>query len=136
MKIGVSLNMLQNAIDQSRLHQGQKGGYLDATVFIDIGPADKYGNHGMITQDVTKDEKAQGVKGNILGNCKVFWCDDNSVVLAGDNNYAPAPQAPAPQISDVDILVQYQQLKTQPEREAMWANLTDAQQVALGNALA
>jgi len=29
----------------------------------------------MITQDVSKDEKAQGVRGNILGNCKLFWTE-------------------------------------------------------------
>jgi len=75
MKIGVSLKMLVTAIDKARLFQGKKGHYLDATVFIDIGEMDQYGNNGMITQDVSKEEKQQGVKGNILGNCKVFWND-------------------------------------------------------------
>ncbi len=76
-KIGVSLKIDVTKIDKGRLFSGAKGTYLDATVFIDIDQLDQYGNSGMITQDVSKDEKQQGVKGNILGNCKVFWNDSN-----------------------------------------------------------
>lgn len=75
-KIGVSLKIDVSKIDKNRLFQGQKGTYLDATVFVDIDQLDQYGNSGMITQDVSKEEKQQGVKGNILGNCKVFWNDN------------------------------------------------------------
>lgn len=74
-KIGVSLKIDVSKIDKNRLFSGQKGTYLDATVFIDVDQLDQYGNSGMITQDVSKEEKQQGVKGNILGNCKVFWND-------------------------------------------------------------
>jgi len=74
-KVGVSLKIEVTKIDKARLFKGAKGTYLDATVFIDIDELDQYGNSGMITQVVTKEEKAQGVKGNILGNCKVFWKD-------------------------------------------------------------
>ncbi|AUR83671.1 hypothetical protein NVP1038O_61 [Vibrio phage 1.038.O._10N.286.51.C2] len=77
-KIGVSLKIDVSKIDKNRLFSGQKGTYLDATVFIDIDQLDQYGNSGMITQDVSKEEKQQGVKGNILGNCKVFWNDGGS----------------------------------------------------------
>lgn len=75
MKIGVSLKIDVSKIDKARLFQGQKGIYLDATAFIDLDQLDEYGNSGMITQDVSKDERAQGVKGNILGNSKVFFKD-------------------------------------------------------------
>jgi hypothetical protein len=85
-KVGVSLKIDVTKIDKARLFPGQKGTYLDAAVFIDIDQLDQYGNSGMITQDVSKEEKQQGVKGNILGNCKVFW-----------NDAGQAPQAQAPQ---------------------------------------
>lgn len=75
-KIGVSLKIDVSKIDKNRLFKGQKGTYLDATVFIDTAELDQYGNSGMITQDVSKEEKQQGTKGNILGNCKVFWSDN------------------------------------------------------------
>lgn len=74
-KIGVSLKIDVSKIEKARLFQGAKGVYLDATVFIDIDQLDQYGNSGMITQDVSKEEKQQQVKGAILGNCKVFWND-------------------------------------------------------------
>jgi hypothetical protein len=45
----------------------------------------------MITQDVSKQEKDQDVKGNILGNGKVFWVENGQ-----------APQAQAPQNVDFD----------------------------------
>jgi hypothetical protein len=72
-KIGVSLKIDVSKIEKARLFKGAKGVYLDATAFIDLDELDQYGNSGMITQDVTKEEKGTGVKGPILGNSKVFW---------------------------------------------------------------
>jgi len=86
MKIGVNLKILVTAIDKARLFKGKKGHYLDATVFIDIDQLDQYGNSGMITQDVSKEEKQQGIKGAILGNCTVFWND------SGQQAQQQAPQ--------------------------------------------
>jgi len=84
-KIGVSLRIDVSKIDKERLYKGQKGVYLDATAFIDLDQLDQYGNSGMITQDVSKEERDAGTKGAILGNSKVFWSD-----LQG----APAQSAP------------------------------------------
>jgi len=81
-KIGVSLKINVSQIEKARLFAGQKGHYLDATVFIDLDQLDQYGNSGMITQDVKKEEKDQGVKGPILGNCKVFWSDNGQAPQA------------------------------------------------------
>lgn len=72
-KYGVSLKIDVSKIDKARLFKGAKGTYLDATVFIDEGEQDQYGNNGMITQDVSKEERDNKVQGAILGNCKVFW---------------------------------------------------------------
>ena len=74
-KVGITLSIDVSKIDKSKLFTGKKGTYLDAQVFIDLGDADQYGKNGMITQAVSKDERQQGVKGAILGNCKVFWRD-------------------------------------------------------------
>ena len=96
-KVGVSLKINVSAIDKARLFKGAKGTYLDATVFIDLSEFDQYDNSGMITQDVSKEEKAQNVKGNILGNCKVFWKDEGQQQATPQQ--APRQQAPqqAPQ---------------------------------------
>ena len=105
-KVAVSIKIDLNKMDQSRLFAGKNGAqYLDATVFIDADVFDQYGNSGMITQDVTKDERAQGVKGNILGNVSVFWRDDVQVQKpqqgGQQQQYNNAPQQqqqqPAPQ---------------------------------------
>jgi hypothetical protein len=98
-KIGVTLKIDVTKIDKDRLFVGQKGKYLDATVFIDTADLDQYGNSGMITQDVSKDERAQGVKGNILGNCKVFWSENGQAPQQGQQ---PIGQAAANQQQPID----------------------------------
>ena len=110
-KIGVSLKIDVTKIDKARLFQGAKGTYLDATVFIDVDQLDQYGNSGMITQDVTKAEKQQQVKGAILGNCKVFW---------NEQPQQAAPQRPAPQRPSSAPAPQSQQGLTAPDLDDGW----------------
>ena len=96
-KVGVSLKIDVSKIDKQRLFNGSKGVYLDATVFIELDQLDQYGNSGMITQDVSKDEKTQGVQGAILGNCKVFWRENGQQQAPqqqGGFQQAPRQQAP------------------------------------------
>ncbi len=97
-KYGVSLKIDVSKIDKARLFKGQKGTYLDATVFIDTENVSQYGDNGMIAQSVSSEERQQGVKGSILGNCKVFFTE------GGQQPQAPQQaepqqyqQAPAPQ---------------------------------------
>lgn len=75
-KVGVRLKIDVSKIEKARLFKGQKGVYLDATCFIDLDEQGQYGDNGMVTQDVSKEEREQGVKGPILGNVKVFYRDD------------------------------------------------------------
>ena len=97
-KIALSLKINLNNIDMNRVFQGQKGQYLDATIFVDMEQLDQYGNSGMITQDVSKEERAQKVQGNILGNGKVFWVENGQAPQAqGQQQQAPAQQAPKQQ---------------------------------------
>lgn len=88
-KIGVGLKIDVTNIDKARLHKGEKGTYLDATVFIDLDNFDKYGQSGMITQDVTKEERAKKINGPILGNAKIFYTDGIAMPLSGE------PEVPA-----------------------------------------
>ena len=98
-KYGVSLKIDVSKIDKAWLFRGEKGVYLDATVFIDESEADQYGNNGMITQDVTKEEREQKVQGPILGNCKVFWRGDSD---SGNRQMAPKSDTsgPVPEFED------------------------------------
>ena len=94
-KIALSLKIDVSKVDKARLFAGQKGTYLDATIFVDLAELDQYGNSGMITQDVSKEEKQQGTKGNILGNGKVFWVENGQAPQQqgqAQGGYQQAPQ--------------------------------------------
>lgn len=101
-RIGVQLKIDVTKIDKARLFKGAKGTYLDATVFVDLGEADQYGNHGMITQDVSKDERDAGQRGEILGNCKVFWRDDQSQQQAPQQSHQQPQQPQQAQADNFD----------------------------------
>ena len=73
MKIGIAIKVDVSKIDKARLFKGAKGTYLECTTFIDTENPGQFGDHGFISQDVSKEERAQGAKGNILGSCKIFY---------------------------------------------------------------
>ena len=110
-KIALSLKINVSQIDKERLFQGNKGKYLDCTIFVDLEQLDQYGNSGMITQDVSKDEKQQGVKGNILGNGKIFWVENGQAPQAQGQVAPQQQQAP----------VQQQQAPVQQQPQAKFA---------------
>lgn len=65
----IKLKIDVTKIDKKLLYTGAKGTYLDATLFLKDG-VDAYGNCGMISQDVSKEDRLKGIKGPILGNAK------------------------------------------------------------------
>jgi hypothetical protein len=71
-KVGLRLKIDVTKIDKARLFKGQKGTYLDATIFVDLDQQDEYGNNGMITQSWKDQAKGEGA---ILGNGAIFWRD-------------------------------------------------------------
>jgi hypothetical protein len=75
-----SLNIDVTKIDKAHLFQGKSGTYLDVALWE---KPDQYGNDGFITQGVSKEARARGEKGNIIGNWK-------------HNTPPPAQQAPRP----------------------------------------
>jgi len=100
MSIGVRVKIDVSKIDKELLFKGSKGTYLDATVFIDPNQADQYGNHGMITQDVSKEARDKGEKGNILGNVVVFWTGDSSSQTGNTQKSSTAQSQAAPSSFD------------------------------------
>ena len=71
-KVGLRLKIDVTKIDKAHLFKGQKGTYLDATIFVDLDNQDQYGNNGMITQSW----KDAGKDTPILGNGSIFWRED------------------------------------------------------------
>ena len=96
----VKLKIDVTKIEKNRLFHGKKGTYLDATVFLDDEP-DQYDNNGMITQEVSKEERDAGTKGAILGNAKIVWSGEPQ------NQGRPAESGPKPStpttVEDTDI---------------------------------
>ena len=109
MKYGVRIKLDVSKIDKSKLFRGQKGVYLDATVFIDVDQKDQYDNNGMITQDVTKEEKAAGQQGPILGNVQVFWSDGQQQMQQQAPQRAPQQQHQQSPNQNLPPANQYQQ---------------------------
>lgn len=56
-------------IRKERFYKGKKSDYMNITIFIN-DDADNYGNNGFIIESLSKDERDQGIKGNIVGNVK------------------------------------------------------------------
>lgn len=75
----IALKIDVSKIEKERLFKGEKGLYLDAVLFLDE-EQDKYGQNGMIVQSVSKEERQNGVRGPILGNCKIIGLPENQVI--------------------------------------------------------
>jgi len=85
MKYGIRIKIDVTKIDKAELYRGEKGTYLNATVFMNPHEIGKYGDNGMITQDISKDRRNAGEEGAILGNVKVFWTDEGVSNPPGNN---------------------------------------------------
>ena len=55
-------------IDKSSLYVGKKGTYLDLTLMDNRDGTDDYGNDGFVVQDIGKERREAGERGEILGN--------------------------------------------------------------------
>ena len=80
-KIGVSISIDVTKIDKSRINEvtkkdGSVAKYVNLTTFINPSEEDQYGNHGVIAQSQTKEERESGAeRPPILGNCKVIYTE-------------------------------------------------------------
>jgi hypothetical protein len=84
----IKLKIDVKKINKERLYKGQKGTYLNAVLFLSQH-TDDYGNHGMIVEDITKEERDAGVKGDIIGNAKLLMPNPSP---AQQQQKAPPPQ--------------------------------------------
>ena len=98
------ININVAKIDKTALVKGEKGTYLDVSLLMHADE-DEYGHHGMAVQDLGKDRRVAGDRGEILGNCK--WVNKPSPAVSWLNGAtAPASQSaplPATAIEDDDM---------------------------------
>jgi len=99
MKLGVNLRIDVSKLDKSRFYKGTKGVYVDLTTFIDTENVGQYGDNGIISQSVTKEERQGGVKLPILGNAKVFYTDGGN--SGGQSRHEPQNNQQEPPDDDI-----------------------------------
>lgn len=88
------INIDVTKIDKAALFKGKKGTYLDVSLLMHADE-DEYGHHGMAVQDVGKERREAGERGEILGNCK--WVNKPSPAVSWLNGATvPASQSPLP----------------------------------------
>lgn len=66
----ITLKINVSKIEKEYLFEGKSGKYLDVVLFET--PGDKYGNDYRVVQGLSKEARAAGKKGAILGNGKVM----------------------------------------------------------------
>lgn len=66
--ITVSINTAK--IDKSYLFEGKTGKFLDIALMESKNGKDKYGNDGFVTQSISKEARARGERGPIVGSWK------------------------------------------------------------------
>ena len=69
----IKLSIDVTKIEKETLFKGKKGTYLNAALIPT--PGNQYGDDYMIVQDISKEEREAGRKGNILGNAKLSTKD-------------------------------------------------------------
>ncbi len=84
----VSVNL--DKIDKSKAFKGKNGNYIDVVLLNT--PDNQYGNTYMAVQGVSKEDRDAGIKGEILGNAKVFGAGEGKA--NGGSSDAGAKAAP------------------------------------------
>ena len=85
MKARVNISIDVTKIDKERIKMGKKrpdgsyGKYISLTTFVDTEKESKFGDHGFIAEQISKEEREAGVQGNILGISKVVWIEGEPV---------------------------------------------------------
>ena len=72
-KIGLNIKIDVTKLDKDRFFQGEKGLYVDMSTFINTEGIGEYGDHGIITQQCSKEERESGMKMPIVGNVRIFF---------------------------------------------------------------
>jgi len=96
--IKASINL--NSIPKSKIIEGKKGKYLPMTITIS-DEEDKFGNHGSITVEQSKEERESKEQKTYLGNVKIVWTNgDLPDVSQSGGKAKPAPKAKRVEVED------------------------------------
>lgn len=85
-------------LDQTALFKGQAGEYLDFALWPSKNS--QYGDDYYITQSISKERRAKGERGPIIGNAKILKRDGAASANTSHSTTEPAPEKP--KIDDSD----------------------------------
>jgi hypothetical protein len=87
MKQTIDISLDVSKIDKTELYESPKTGkkYLNLTVLL-REEKDQYQNDGFIVQKISKERKAAGEKGPILGNAKIMDWDSPKKITENDDD--------------------------------------------------
>lgn len=89
-------------IDKTALFKGQAGEYLDFALWPSKNS--QYGDDYYITQSISKERRAKGERGPIIGNAKILKRDGAPSAAASNTTHSTSEPAPAKlKIDDDDI---------------------------------
>lgn len=96
--IKASINL--NTIPKSKIIEGKKGKYLPMTITIS-DEEDRFGNHGFITVEQSKEERESKEQKTYLGNLKIVWTNGDLPKLTPSAGYSKtAPAAKKVEVED------------------------------------
>ncbi len=91
-KIGLNIKIDVTKLDKARFFKGEKGLYLDLTTFLNTDGIGEYGDHGIITQQCSKEERESGMKMPIVGNARIFFSTLKDKEKSGEPTTPPSNQ--------------------------------------------
>jgi len=99
--IGLNFSIDVTKLDKTRFYQGKKGTYANLTVFVDSEQS-QYGDNGIISEQLSKEEREQKLQLPIIGNAKIFYTKDaDNFAQQKTQQTAPAHHE-TPPIEDFD----------------------------------
>ena len=81
-------------IDKAHLFTGAKGKYMDLVLMENRDGKDRFDNDGMVVQGVSKEARAKGVKGPIVGNYRIVETGGRGGSRAASKRGKPASDSP------------------------------------------
>jgi hypothetical protein len=93
MKQTIDISLDLGKIDKAALYESPKTGkkYLNLTLLL-RDEKDQYGNDGFVVQKISKERKAAGERGPILGNGKIMdWDAPKSPQITGNDDDQDIP---------------------------------------------
>jgi hypothetical protein len=97
----ISIKINVTKIRKDLLFKGEKGTYMDLILHENKNGPDRFQNSGFVVQDLGKEARARGEKGEILGNWKIIG--QKPAASAPRQHTSPPPSPNGPEYGQDDV---------------------------------